>query len=127
MRISNCKFLNSSSNRDYGGAIYTTVKTIYLIDCTFVNNTSKNDGGAVNFQNGENAYFYNCTFVNNSAVRNGGTIFASSSNLKINIVNSTFINNKAMSAYLKISDASDIIILQFSGKNNYINAIYSES
>lgn len=126
LRISNCKFLNSSCNKDYGGAIYSTVKTIYLIDCTFVNDTSKiYDGGAVHFQSGENAYFYNCTFVNNSAARDGGAILTHYRYMKINIFNSTFINNKAMSAYLKISNASDVIILQFSGRNNFINAIYS--
>lgn len=127
LRISNCKFLNSSSNRDYGAAIYSTVKNIYLIDCTFVNDTSKiYDGGAVHFQTGENAYFYNCTFVNNSAACEGAAILTHYRYMKINIFNSTFINNKAMSTYLKISNASDVIILQFSGGNNYINAIYSK-
>lgn len=92
--IENATFTNNIANGGNAGAIYN-LGELYIKDSTFANNSSTKRGGAI--YNKGNMTIDNAIFdSNNCANQDGGAIFVDAGT--VNILNSKFVNNKAVDA-----------------------------
>ncbi|WP_198293614.1 right-handed parallel beta-helix repeat-containing protein, partial [Algoriphagus resistens] len=89
LTIKNTVFRNNSSHRP-GGAIYTWGYPVIIENCEFEDNHTGQRGGAIYDNSGSIIRITNSLFVNNSASDEGGAI---STRDKLEISNSTFVNN----------------------------------
>ena len=145
--VTNCNFVNNSAGQ--GGALYF-ITTGSIGNCNFTGNTA-DVGGAIKFSS-TNA-IENCNFTDNSALYGGAVFFSSNGtvanckftgndantgsaiyfyndeSVKSIVSNSYFLNNRA-----NVDDDPFILNLTgnnaeiiFIGRNNLINAIYSNN
>ena len=138
--VENCNFNNNKA----GGAIYCSnfdMANAIVTNCNFTNNYAL-EGGAIHMSV---ASFENCKFTNNTAsVYTGGAIFCSRATVTncnftgnnayrgsaiysvnpSNIINSTFLNNRANATAFKVTKNEANIIITFTGEDNLLNAIY---
>ena len=145
--VTNCNFVNNSAGQ--GGALYF-ITTGSIGNCNFTGNTA-DVGGAIKFSS-TNA-IENCNFTDNSALYGGAVFFSSNGtvanckftgndantgsaiyfynneSVKSIVSNSYFLNNRA-----NVDDDPFILNLTgnnaeiiFIGRNNLINAIYSDN
>ena len=113
--IINCTFNNNWAD-DYGGAIYNGVNPLTIINCSFNNNKADDEYGGAVYTKGS-TYVSGSSFTDNYANNYGGAIYSKN----LNIINCTFLSNKAddyggaIYAYgnTSISDSSFI--------DNYVN------
>jgi len=154
--ISNCNFTNNSANDNKGGggggAIYSTGFNGTVSNCNFVNNNASNNVGGAIYWNASTGNIAQSNFTNNTAGR-GGAIFwnastgnIAQSNFTYNIAfsgsaiymnssddgkisDSYFIDNQANSRNLTgtLNPDESILKINFTGYDNYINAIYSDN
>ena len=146
---SNCYLVNCSlydNKADNGGAVYWSSVKGSLIDCSFEANTALEDGGAVHFS-GDNCNVFDCNFTDNKAVRGGAIFWNAINGVAVNCIlsdnvairggavyliqlcnfsNCIFYDNKAESDAIVHADEDGLVILTFSGFENFINAIFSE-
>ena len=95
--------LDAGGTWSTGGAVRifgTSNLTSVLIDnVLFKGNKAQrsltNHGGALAFMRTNNSKVTNCTFIDNSAGKYGGAVYYENSNGNYQIVNSTFVGNKA--------------------------------
>ena len=121
--VSDCNFTNNTANN--AGAAYWAGKNGQIKDSEFINNSAEIDGGAV-YWSGQNGEIDGSTFKGNSAKFRGGAI-RSADELPITIKNSCLLDNRAGSNYIFFGTTGMHIDVEFTGKENYINAIYSHS
>jgi len=94
--IENCRFINNTATKFYGGAISTedgidlNNANITIKNCYFEGNAAP-IGGAIQAK-GNYVKIYDCTFKDNDAVQ-GGAVFLEGNNLTV--INCTFIDNNA--------------------------------
>ena len=145
--VTNCNFIDNNA-RIYGGAVYFQ-KGGNVTNCNFTDNTASGTGGAVYFQNegnvtncnftGNNATWYggavyfqkagnvtNCNFTGNNATTGSAIYFWSASATKT-VSNSRFLNNIANAETLEVTKNDNNITITFTGNDNLLNAIYSNS
>ena len=120
-QILNCYFESNTAN-NWGGAISISTPNSKIQDCTFVNNTAES-GGALNVEReASNVVVNNSRFMNNSALSGGAIEFYAPD---CSVENSVFISNRA--SVKEITPTADgNLTLTLTGKENYINAIYSD-
>ena len=149
--VVNCSFVNNSAYSAASGAIYHNSGSLGVVNCSFVNNSASTRGGAI-FHNSGSLGVVNCSFVNNSASTSGGAICFTNYNgggsvnnsifigniastgsaiymyntASNNISNSYFLNNRANSTSVNITNEDGLIHIVFVGEDNWINAIYSD-
>ena len=144
--VTNCNFVNNSAK--YGGAVYFSING-NVTNCNFVNNTASEDGGAIYFAEGSTGSVTNCNFTNNSAKYGGAVYFNDNGNVTNcnftgnsattgsaiyfwiasatkTVSNSIFLNNRANVEDLDVVKNDNNITITFTGKNNLLNAIYSD-
>ena len=147
--VINCNFINNAAKN--GGAIYFDY-TGNVENCNFVNNSATYHGGAIDFEGSGNVtncnftdnkatdtYSYggavylwnqgtvtNCNFTGNNATIGSAIYFYSSSATKT-VSNSRFLNNRANAEALEITKNDNNITITFTGNDNLLNAIYSNS
>ena len=145
--VTNCNFVNNSAGQ--GGALYF-ITTGSIGNCNFTGNTA-DVGGAIKFSSTNS--IENCNFTDNSALYGGAVFFSSNGtvanckftgndantgsaiyfyndeSVKSIVSNSYFLNNRA-----NVDDDPFILNLTgnnaeiiFIGRNNLINAIYSNN
>ena len=148
--VTNCNFVNNSATY-HGGAI-DFKGSGNVTNCNFVNNSATYHGGAIDFEGSGNVtncnftdnkatdtYSYggavylwnqgtvtNCNFTGNNATIGSAIYFYSSSATKT-VSNSRFLNNRANAEALEITKNDNNITITFTGNNNLLNAIYSNS
>lgn len=110
----------SSSNKQYGGAIYGINVNLTLEQCIIRNNQAQNNGGAIYLLNGINntnieyqCFVHRCRFENNAATSaningfGGAMSITSHDNMEVSIINSIFYGNevdgKGGALYLNVS------------------------
>ena len=98
--ISDCLFVGSTVDTDWGGAVYLENGDIDFDGCRFVNNTVNNGGGAVRITatGFPSPNFVDCHFTNNTAtIQEGGAIYFDNSTQigAVLISNCTFNGNDA--------------------------------
>ncbi|MDR0911351.1 MAG: hypothetical protein LBM96_01955, partial [Methanobrevibacter sp.] len=106
MQLKNITLINSNFTGSYaGGAIYSSSRNLTIDGCIFANNSASGDtgaGGAIVYFNYD-LHIINSIFINNSAsfvndagksTGIGGAIYTSDAQ-KVDIQNSTFIDNSA--------------------------------
>ena len=147
--VENCSFVNNSATSD-GGAVRMSSGNV--TNCNFVNNSATYHGGAIDFEGSGNVtncnftdnkatdtYSYggavylwnqgtvtNCNFTGNNATIGSAIYFYSSSATKT-VSNSRFLNNRANAEALEITKNDNNITITFTGNDNLLNAIYSNS
>ena len=151
--VSNCNFTGNTASIN-GGAVYFYQGTGTVSNCNFINNNATANGGAVYFnRNGE---VTNCNFANNNATGTdswGGAIMFVSDGTVTNcnftgntattgsaiyfykyyssdtltVSDSTFLNNRANTEALDVVKNDNNITITFTGRNNLLNAIYSNA
>ena len=87
--IINCTFNNNWAD-DYGGAIYNGVNPLTIINCSFNNNKADDEYGGAVYTKGS-TYVSGSSFTDNYANNYGGAIYSKN----LNIINCTFLSNKA--------------------------------
>ena len=142
--IVKCNFINNTAPQ--GGAYFSNWGGDTVVDCNFTNNRASREGGAAFFS--VHGDFKNCNFVDNQAASNGGGLYMAYGNLEncnftgniantgsaifseslgtLTVSNSLLLNNKANSNSLQITLNGDKIKIEFRGKDNLLNAIYSD-
>ena len=95
LTIINCTFTNNQATS--GGAIYADNVKMSIYGSTFICNHASSMGGAVAAIGDapDDWEIFNCTFVDNSADDNGGAFYSHADQSMGDIVNSTFIGNRA--------------------------------
>ena len=135
--LKNIIFINGFAEN--GGAVLSNA-AVSIENCTFINNSASNRGGAV--QVNANCTIEGSNFFNNSAVYAGGVHCtadakvdhcnfdgnnASSSSameaVNMDVKNSIFLNNKAVTADLELSYENHRIVAYLTANNYYLNAI----
>ncbi|MBE6506259.1 MAG: hypothetical protein E7Z73_11125, partial [Methanobrevibacter millerae] len=127
--LSNSTFFANKANYEtgQGGAVYWNTSSSNITDITFLNNTASK-GGAVYWVDGDT--LDNSTFRFNKA-HTGSAIYADSSMDEMDIVDSTFLENRADSykfdhyTVTQTSTGLDVSVY-FRGNDNIINAIYND-
>ena len=138
--VSNCTFTGNTAAGS-GGAISSSSGT--LTNCTFTGNTAAGSGGAIIFVSSttvSNCNFNdnsasiggavwmsfggvsNSNFIGNNATTGSAIYFGSASTLS----NSILLNNRADAEALDVVKNDDNITITFTGRNNLLNAIYSD-
>ena len=125
-KLSDSSFVNNTAADGYfdssGGAIYWYGADGNVLNSSFDYNTAERKGGAI-YWDGADGAVSDSSFENNDATNNyygaGGAIYWHRNGA---VSDSIFIDNKCPSATLVLSDNS----LKFTGKENYINGIYTE-
>ncbi|MGN1362451.1 MAG: hypothetical protein ACI4VU_01845 [Methanobrevibacter sp.] len=126
LKIINSQFINNALDQDAydvysfdilgGGAIYSNVKNLMIVNSTFTNNSNVCEeayGGAILIA--DSGVIDNCTFINNSASSYGGAIAVNAYNSSnILIINNKFYNNSANNGGAIFSDMSKLTTI----KNN---------
>ena len=120
--VTNCNFTGNTAIDD-GGAVFF-LKTGNVTNCNFADNHASGDGGAVYFD--ETGTVSNCNFTGNNATRGSAIYFYSTSSTKT-VFNSRFLNNRANAEVLEVTKNDNNITITFTGKNNLLNAIYSNA
>ncbi|MBQ2653992.1 MAG: right-handed parallel beta-helix repeat-containing protein, partial [Methanobrevibacter sp.] len=89
----NCTFEDNTADNNYGGAVYWYAQYGNITNCTFKNNvvTGYYQGGAIYVQS-KNVNVVNSTFIENKA-SNGGSIYINAEN--VTVINSTFVKSTA--------------------------------
>ena len=118
--VENCNFTVNTANH-FGGAIY--VNNGIVENCNFTDNTASGDGGAIFFSYDGNVT--NCNFTGNNAI-NGSAIYFWTTSATNTVSNSRFLNNRANAEALEVTKNDNNITITFTGKDNLLNAIYSE-
>ena len=99
LTIINCTFKNNQAtgSENGGGAICAGNVKMSIYNSTFINNYASFNGGAIVAVGSapDDHEIFNCTFIDNTAVNWGGAFYSNAEQDMGNIVNSTFINNKA--------------------------------
>ncbi len=126
--ITNCLFINNSSDGN-GGAILTAGNSINsLINCSFISNKTTvtgMDGGAI--ENQGYLSIYGCTFAGNSSADDGGAIVTDDEHESgaMDVLNSTFsgniANDKGAAIYIKPATNANINIYNSTIVNNIGN------
>ena len=95
LTIINCTFTDNRATD--GGAIYADNVKMSLYNCTFISNHATSNGGAVAAvgEAPDDWEIFNCTFIDNVADEYGGAFYSHAEQSMGNIVNSTFIGNRA--------------------------------
>ena len=140
--VDNCNFTKNTADTR-GGAV-NFVSNGDLLNSNFLNN-SGDTGGAAYIKDLANVYC--CNFTDNSASQKAGALFTGSTSNVINsnfiankaseasaiqvkayaeITNSSFFNNKANASALILTKNASAVNITFKGKNNLLNAIYSD-
>ena len=126
--LSNSTFFANKANYESGegGAIYWNTSSSNITDITFLNNTASK-GGAVYWVDGDT--LDNSTFRFNKA-HTGSAIYVDASMDEMDIVDSTFLENRADSYkfdHYTFTDTSEglNVSVYFRGNDNIINAIYN--
>ena len=127
--VSNSTFFANKANYETGkgGALYWNTSSSNITDITFLNNTASK-GGAVYWVEGDK--IDNSTFRFNKAHR-GSALYADSSMDVMDIIDSTFLENRADSYkfdhYSFVDTAEGLYVsVYFRGNDNIINAIYND-
>ena len=143
----NCNFVNNSAPYDFGGALYIYSSAIIkncnftnnmaidggaayfwgivtLSCCNFVNNSAAFDGGAL-FAVDEVDFEY-CNFTGNNALNGSAIYFQNSPSYSSDVYYSCFLDNRANVDHLEVVRNGNNIEITFIGRNNLLNAIYSE-
>ncbi|WP_458405249.1 hypothetical protein [Methanobrevibacter sp.] len=127
IQISGCKFINNKNNFEGGGAIFIDTPNTKIEKSVFINN-SATQGGALDLRR-DNVLIDGCEFINNTATNpnkgSGGAIHSFANNLTVK--NSLFLNNKALADAILTEINNNTLTLTLTGRNNYINAIYSHN
>lgn len=118
--VKNCDFVNNSAVG--GGALYISSGSIDK--CNFSNN-SASYGGALAFVS--SMKIENSKFMDNVANMGSAVFKLSNTNTTDSIKNCVFLNNRANSDFLEVTQNESIISVVFTGKDNYLNAIWSET
>ena len=117
--IYNSAFYSNSAVANAGGAIITKDgnyhRDLKISNCTFYGHTA-GDGGSIDISENIDALLTQCTFIGNLAVGDGGAIRLSNS--KIDLSNSTFINNSGSEGGVLNSLSSKIKITLCNFQNN---------
>ena len=116
--VKNCNFTDNEAY--FGGAIYFA-STGNAANCNFTNNTAGSTGGAIYMGSGT---VTNCNFTGNNATT-GSAIYSYSTSSTKTVSNSRFLNNRANAEALEITKNDNNITITFTGRNNLLNAIYS--
>ena len=145
--IENCDFTNRYA---YYGTVYLyEINETLIAGCNFINNSAET-GGAINGLKLNKTTMRDCNFFNNSAITHGGAISLVGEYLNLIVNNSVFMNNSANSGAAMFCDGENIVLIDsiflenkalssdlngeiddlqititFSGNNNFINAIRS--
>ena len=123
--INSTDFIGNSA--DFGGAIYMNESSNQIIAASrFINNTASL-GGAVYLEGCYDITFEKSAFTNNSAV-NGSAMYINGSD-EVNFIGSTLLENRANSTALDlvVDDVNYKVEATFTGKDNYINALYVQN
>ena len=131
-KIHDCSFINCSTTFDTygsssGGAISLLWSHNTIIDYSnFENCSSVGFGGAIDsYSDTSNNTVNYCIFTGNSAI-NGSAIYYSNQHGTFTIKNSILLNNRANSDQLNLTEKNNNITIVFTGKDNLLNAIYTE-
>ena len=111
-----------NNHAENGGAIYFA-NAGEIIKCNFIDNTATKKGGAILFNISGNVT--NCNFNGNNATT-GSAIYFDDFSGNNSISNSIFLNNRANAEDLQVTKNNNNITITFTGKDNLLNAIYSE-
>ena len=114
--LTKCNFTGNTATGSGGAIMFVSSTTV--LNCNF-NDNSASSGGAVWMSFGSVS---NSTFIGNNATTGSAIYFASASALS----NSILLNNRADAEALDIVKNDDNITITFTGRNNLLNAIYSE-
>lgn len=122
--LHNCSFINNSAF--YGGAIYVgnymEEEGNNIVNASVFRYNAANVGGAI-YWNSDDSRLMNSVLEYNVASDMGGAIYYTRISM---IYDSILLNNKANATSFDLNVTSNTIKGSFSGKENYINAIYSE-
>ena len=122
--ITNCSFTNNSANA--GGAIFVESISDYGVNnCSFIDNSADNYGGAIYFYC-RSGHVSDSVFIGNNASDGSAIFFAEAGDNAIS--NSILLNNRAnveKDSPLNIIVNENNIVIEFKGRNNLLNAIYS--
>ncbi len=124
--VENCNFINNTASRSGGAIIFTHTGTV--TNCKFTDNAALSVGGAIYF-----GYWYkdtskevkNCNFTGNNATAGSAIYYFNDSKTKT-VSNSRFLNNRANVEDLQVTKNDNNITITFTGKDNLLNAIYSD-
>jgi predicted outer membrane repeat protein/parallel beta-helix repeat protein len=129
------KLIGSTFRNNYaptGGAIRSINNNLLIEDCIFIDNYANETSGGAIYSRIVELTIINSTFTGNHAIRNGGTIYnvGNSDSSYLNISDSVFRNNQAFNGGAIYSE-NQLIILFSSFLNNRADsgnagAIYSE-
>lgn len=131
LTVDSCIFSNNSCDK-YGGVLCVTRDSVVEAkSSSFMHNTAlsvdtqaRGRGGVLRLSDGSSSSFYNCTFTGNRANTSG--VISASNTVKINLIQSVFYSNQAISpiphyGYGAVLNIEDNVILLIKGctfKNN---------
>ena len=95
--IEDSLFVNNDASLYAGGVIYTD-EDVFIRNSTFKDNDALRYGGAIFTYGNANTYINDSTFINNTSKHYGGAINSAKT---LEILNSTFIANKAVSSEIE--------------------------
>jgi len=102
-----------------GGAIYNTNGVNFrVVNSTFTNNNASIYGGAIYTVYARNFTVENSTFYNNTATELGGAIYSTGVLAIVNVIDSTFIGNDAISGGAICHDGENCTIVNSTFINN---------
>ena len=135
--LKNINFINGFAEN--GGAVLSN-DSVTIENCTFINNSASNRGGAVRVSG--NCTIEGSNFFNNSAVYAGGVYCTADATVdhcnfdgnnapsssameavNMDVKNSIFLNNKAVTADLELVYENHRIVAYLTANNYYLNAI----
>lgn len=101
--VDSCTFRNNNSTTDAGvmcvthGSVVEADHTLFQHNSAYRNVQPGGNGGVLLLSNVSRGSFFNCTFLTNEA--NEGGVISTSNGTLVSIVESTFIDNRAISPY----------------------------
>ncbi len=108
--IINCTFINSYADKQ-ASAIESSVAGLNIINSTFIGENRFNTTTPALYIWGHNTSVINCNFINNTVSNGyGGAIFITNGVRNCIVINSTFINNSAVSGGAIHSNSIGLII-----------------
>ncbi len=115
--ISDSRLIDNSANN--GSAVFiasagTDRSSLTVTNSSFVGNKSSIEGSAI-FAHGGAVSVRNSSFVNNSARSDGGAIKVANPDTRLDVVNSSFINNYGGAIYIEYGVTATFTHVTFSG------------
>lgn len=104
---------NGTGNQANGGAIWIENTAPIIANCRFEDNTATGDGGAIAVAGTAAPFIQQSTFINNSSTANGGAIGLLGGGYRL--VQSTFINNRALNGAAVVMGVGSYANLTFQG------------